>query len=185
MPTGIVIGGADCVWDDVATARSLVNPDAWFVTNDMIPLWPERLDYVCTLHPEKLLEWLTARAKRKFPQPGEIWTHKALGPRGVYRHTITERTTNDWAGSSGLFACKVAIEDLGFDKVIVCGVPLVADQKHVVRGKAWNVASQFRGGWNRHKKILQLRVRSCSGWTKEFLGSPDVAWLTSQPPAYA
>lgn len=175
MPRAIVIGGADCVWDDVKAARAMFEPDAYFVTNDMIALWPERLDYVCSLHPEKIAEWLAQRAKKKYPPPGEIWCHKIAGPRGVM-HKGVDHATTDWAGSSGLFGAKVALEQ-GFNKVVVCGVPLVAEHNHIQRKRHWSAAHAFRSGWKRNHKNLKDAVRSMSGWTKEFLGAPTPEWL--------
>lgn len=176
MPTAIVIGGADCVWEDVKRARELFEPDAFIVTNDMIPQWPERCDYVASLHPEKVADWLQKRAKNGHPPPGEVWCHKVAGPRGLV-HKCVQRTTTDWAGSSGLFGAKVGLEE-GF-KVVVCGVPLVADGNHIVRKRSWSAAHAFRSGWQRNIKHLKERVRSMSGWTKEFLGAPTPEWLAT------
>lgn len=177
MPTAIVIGGAECVWDDIKRARELFEPDAFFVTNDMVPLWPERLDYLCSLHPEKIAEWLAQRHKRGFAPPGEVWCHKTGGPRGLV-HKGVDHTTPDWAGSSGLFATKVALEQ-GFEKVVVCGVPLLSEGMHIARRRYWGAANAFRSGWKRNHGNLQKRVRSMSGWTKDFLGAPTPEWLAS------
>lgn len=177
MPTAIVIGGASCVWEDVEKARRLFEPDAFLVTNDMTVLWPERIDYMCSLHPEKILEWLNHRNKHGFAPPGEVWSHKQGGPRGVL-HRGVDRTTPDWAGSSGLFACKVAIEQ-DFKKIVVCGVPILANSLHIVRNKHWSAAVAFQSGWKRNKHFLKDKVRSMSGWTKEFLGEPTPEWFAS------
>lgn len=155
----------------------MFEPDAFFVTNDMIPLWSERLDYVCSLHPEKMLDWLSQRAKRGFRPPGEVWCHKNAGPRGLI-HKGVDHVTEDWAGSSGLFAAKVAIEQ-GFQRVVVCGVPLVAEGNHIARKRHWSAAHAFRSGWKRNEKKLRDYVRSMSGWTQQFLGAPTPEWLAT------
>lgn len=165
------------MWDDIKAARELFEPDAFFVTNDMIPLWPERIDYVCSLHPEKVADWLSERHKKGLPSPGEIWCHKIAGPRGLV-HKGVDHTTNDWAGSSGLFAAKVALEQ-GFGKIVTCGVPLDSERTHIARKRIWSAAHAFRSGWKRNHDKLRDKVRSMSGWTKEFLGAPSPEWLAT------
>lgn len=178
MPSAIVIGGADCVWDDVKAARALFEPDAFAVINDMIPLWPDRIDYVCSLHPEKVAEWLNQRHKKGLDFHGEVWCHKIAGPRGIV-HKGVDHHTEDWAGSSGLFAAKVLLEQ-GFDKIVLCGVPLVSESMHIVRKRHWSAAHAFRSGWQRNRKSIAHKVRSVSGWTKEFLGAPTPEWLANR-----
>lgn len=177
MPSAIVIGGADCVWDDVKAARALFEPDAFFVTNDMVPLWPERIDYLCSLHPEKIADWLSQRKNLGLKFDGEVWCHKNSGARGLM-HKGVQKVSGDWAGSSGLFAAKIAIE-CGFGKIVICGVPLIAEGNHIVRKRQWAAAHAFRSGWKRNHKNICTKVRSMSGWTKEFLGAPTPEWLAT------
>lgn len=175
MLRGLVIGGADCVWDDIKAAQALFEPDAYFVINDMIPLWSGPCDYVCTLHSETVSEWLRARRHNGYCDPGEVWSHKLSGnAKGLVNHI-----TPDWAGSSGLFACKVALQEK-FERIVVCGVPLVNTQNHIKRHRIWNPASAFRNGWKNRKKQLTPYVKSMSGFTKELLGAPTADWLGSR-----
>lgn len=170
MPLALVVGGASCVWQDVEAAMRLATPDAFFVINDMIPRWPHRLDYVTTLHPDKLDGWLTARKKAGHPAPGQVWAH---------RHAkLVDKVTNDWAGSSGLFAVKLALE-LKFSGVILAGVPMTPEENHFVRQVKWSSARTFRNGWQKHLTDIKHKVRSMSGWTKSILGEPTPEWLVS------
>ncbi len=165
-----MIGGADCVWEDIKQARTLFEPDAYFVINDMVPLWSGPCDYVCSLHSEKVAEWLRSRTRNGYPGIGEVWCHKKVGNAPV------DRLIPDWAGSSGLFACKVALQEK-FDRIVVCGVPLDAAQNHIDRKRPWHAANAFRGGWKTRKKLIAPYVRSMSGWTKDLLGGPTADWL--------
>jgi hypothetical protein len=177
MPSAIVIGGADCVWDDVKAARALFEPDAFAVLNDMVPCWSERIDYLCSLHPEKVADWLNHRAKNGYQFRGEVWCHKNAGPRGLV-HKGVDRTTDDWAGSSSLFAAKVLIEER-FDKIVLCGCPLVSEAGHIARKRHWMAAHAFRSGWKRNHSKIADKVRSMGGWTREFLGAPTPEWLAT------
>ncbi len=173
---GLVIGGADCVWADITAATALFEPDAYFVINDMITLWPGPCDYACSLHAEKIPEWIRRRAHNGYPAIGEVWCHKLASGRGRQQGSGVDRLTPDWAGSSGLFACKVAIQEK-FDRIVVCGVPLDAAQNHIDRHRPWNAANAFRGGWKTRKKLIAPYVRSMSGFTKDLLGGPTADWL--------
>jgi hypothetical protein len=175
MPSAIVVGGADCVWDDVKAAQALFTPDAYAVINDMIPQWSGRIDYICSLHPEKIAEWLLQRSKKGLTFAGEVWCHKIAGPRGMM-HKGVDHQSGDWQGSSGLFAPKVLLEN-GFNKIVLCGVPMTAEGGHIVRKRQWPVAMAFRRGWKLHEKFIKGKVKSMSGWTEQFLGAPTPEWL--------
>lgn len=167
MPTALVIGGAECAWDDAYRALELFKPDAFAVVNDMLGRWPLRIDYGCTLHPDKLGEFLRGR---RGPLPYQIWSHRA--------HKNAQRRTTDWAGSSGLFAVKVLREE-NFDAIVVAGVPMVDKAGHIVRKETWPNANMFRGGWKKRFGEIEPYVRSMSGWTMELLGPPTPEWLSA------
>ncbi len=169
MPSALVIGGASCVLEDAEKALRLFEPDAFFVINDMIPLWERRCDYALTLHPEKMPAWINRRRINGHPEPGEIWSHRRAT-------SVIQRATEDWAGSSGLFAVKLAMEQ-GFEKIVLAGVPMSADANHVVRGEPWTSAVQFRNAWNKRYQEIKPFARSMSGWTRQLLGQPTTEWL--------
>jgi hypothetical protein len=180
MLKALVIGGSKSVFEEARAARELFEPDAFFLINDMIPKWPERADYFCSLHPEKMLNWITARQRAGLPMGGEVWCHKKTGPRPGHNYAGVEKATEDWAGSSGLFACKVALEE-GFTKIVLAGVPMESNARHVVRDRPFTAAQAFRNGWNARLKHIAPYVRSMSGWTQELLGAPTPIWLASPP----
>jgi hypothetical protein len=171
----VVIGGAEDVFDEWRQAKelceeALVDP-VTFVTNDSISLFPDRIDHAVTLHPDKYdREWRDARAARGLDPPGIVWAHR--------RHKVANRDTPDWGGSSGLFAIKVALE-VGFDKIILCGVPMTLEAGHVVRKAPWRACDQFRRAWGRHQRELTNHICSFSGWTRTTFGPPSVGFLTN------
>jgi hypothetical protein len=171
----VVIGGAENVFDEWRQAKelceeALVDP-VTFVTNDSIPLFPDHIDHAVTLHPDKYeREWRDARTARGLDPPGIVWAHR--------RHKVANRDTPDWGGSSGLFAIKVALE-IGFDKIILCGVPMTLEAGHVVRKAPWRACDQFRRAWGRHQRELTNHIRSFSGWTRTTFGPPSVGFLTN------
>lgn len=169
----LVVGGADCVLADLDLARDLLGGAraTAFVTNDMLADYPEACVGV-TLHPDKLTGWLDRRRAAGFPAPSAIWAHRRSDP-------MVTNVTNDWAGSVSLFAVKIAL-DLGFDRVVVCGAPLTPT-RHYARGKPWTPALGYRPAWKARLAQIGPFTRSCSGWTRDLLGAPSVAWLTGGP----
>jgi hypothetical protein len=127
-----------------------------------------------------MFNWIEARHKAGLPMGAEVWCHKKLGPRPGYFYEGVDKTTDDWAGSSGLFAAKVALEE-GFVKIILAGVPLTSDGRHVVRDRPFTAAQAFRQGWQTRFKRIAPYLRSMSGWTQELLGAPTPEWLASPP----
>ena len=117
-----------------------------------------------SLHPTALADWLKRREGPAIRLAVVSSAHRS-GPN-VTNHV------EDWAGSSGLFACKIA-RQLGFERIILCGVPMDPSAKHVVRAQPWPAGVTFRrASWERHKEEIKPFVRSMSGWTAEQFGRP-------------
>jgi hypothetical protein len=82
------------------------------------------------------------------------------------------------SGSSALFAVEIALR-LGYKRLILCGVPLEGtttlqengEEERLRKGQPF--VETFRPAWIRNFELLSPRVRSMSGWTREFLGGPD------------
>lgn len=168
----IVVGGATNVFDDIARTRDLLNGHKaeWFVVNDMIPMF-EGECIVATLHPTRIKAWIDERAKKGHPKPKAVWCN--------IRDDRTKLITNiieDWRGSSGMYAARVALH-LGYDRIILCGVPMDPKMGNVRGTQKWDGQGQFVGGWIDHHNDLAPYVRSWSGWTKQRLGAPDGAFL--------
>jgi hypothetical protein len=164
----IVLGGANTVWDDAEAALNMFTPDLTIAVNDIGTRWAGHIDHWVTLHPEKMAGWIRARNARGFPGGFVTWSHKG---------GHLDRRSADWAGSSGLFAVKIALE-LGCTHVVACGVPMEPDKGHFFDKSTWNDAHQFRRGWERRREEIAPFVRSMSGWTKGLLGEPSPQWLS-------
>ena len=177
MPIAVVVlGGASCVWTDYDAACHLLDgagvQHVPFVINDMLAVFPREATGV-TLHPDKLAAWLKVREQKGLPKLEAIWAHRPFA--GV------TNSLDDWGGSSGLFACHIALYR-GFTKIILCGVPMTVDGMHFVRQQRWNACSAFRRAWEqRHAQIAPF-VRSMSGWTAERLGQPTIEFLKGDDP---
>lgn len=170
MSTALILGGAECVWADAAAALQLFTPDAFICINDMIPRWPGRIDYVATLHPEKLDGWIRARSKLRRNLNFSVFAHKFVGP--LVHHKLQASK-----GSSGLFAVDVAMHER-FDGIVLCGVPMNTD-KHFLRDKPWTGYMGYRDHWLMKLDLIRPRTRSMSGWTRKRLGPPTIEWLAA------
>jgi hypothetical protein len=167
LTNALVIGGAACVWDDL---EALGEWDAVvFACNDAASVYPGRVDHFCTLHPEKLERWRRTRQDKGYNVDFEAHTHKRRALCGdVTLHT-------EWGGSSGLFCVTVAL-NLGFTRIVLCGVPMDA-RKHFDRSKDWVDAYHYQRHWLKRRDEFAPFTRSMSGWSRELLGPPDDEWL--------
>lgn len=152
MKIALVLGGAACVFADFLWANSLGVSYRLVGVNDIRDDFPD-LDIWVTLHPEKFPDAFAPSVD--FP---ELWE-----PGGS-------------SGSSGLFAVRCAIERLGADRVILCGVPMDT-QPHFYGGDPWLAADGFWPAWIVAMPYIKNRVRSMSGRTRDLLGAPTAEWL--------
>ncbi len=178
-PIAVVVGGGARVWDDVIAAREFCQrhdlEPVWFATNDMIQHFPDSIVAV-TLHPDRAATWLMNRAAACRPMPDNVWSHYW----SAQHLQVTDRL-KDWGGSSGMFGYIVA-RHLGFERVLLCGVPMTSDP-HFVRNAPWIAVRAFTKAWDARKTEMMPYVRSLSGgWTEQLFGAPDAEWLTSMPP---
>lgn len=182
--TALVVGGARCVWTDLDAALSLGKYDAVLCVNDVGTVYEDRIDFWCTLHPEKFKQWQSLRAKNGFNTDYIAVCHELNPELGLrdnlpridksidYRYPGT-----DGSGSSGLFAVKVA-QDHGFNRIVLAGVPMKAGEAHFFDPKGWHEVDQFLVTWNAVLPVIRNSVRSMSGWTRQLLGAPTSLWLS-------
>lgn len=182
MKTALVLGGAGNLWTDIEAALCLGEFHGVVACNDAGAAWPGELDAFVTLHAEKAPLWAERRVAAGHPFPKAILGHEGLGRKPPLCMT----GTTPWkfpgqtsTGSSGLFALKVALIDLAFDKAVLCGVPMDAAPGHFFDTAAWRGAMSHRRGWHEALPTIKHRARSMSGWTREILGAPDEEWLGS------
>lgn len=172
MSVAFVLGGANTLQDDLAAARELVTPDTIIACNDAGVDYEGELPHFCTLHTEKLINWMKIRESKGLPPPHNYWTSNTkFLPSG-----FNFRRVKSWDGSSGLLCISVAIE-LGFTHIILCGVPLEKKAAHYHDSNDWRDAPKYRAAWVKYLPHMKHSVRSMSGWTQKLLGAPSVEWL--------
>lgn len=179
MTVALVLGGASCVWDDVQAAMDLGEFDAVVACNDVGAAWPGHIDAWVSLHADKFKFWAARRDKAGFAPASDIFAHAGQGTRlqRVTRTTGFRFPGQESTGSSGLFALKVALADLGHDKAVLCGIPLSPERAHFFDERTWNAANAYKQGWKEALPQIANRARSMSGWTSDLLGRPDEGWM--------
>jgi hypothetical protein len=173
----LILGGGNDVFAEYVEALKLCatagTPWKVFACNDMLEAFPGTIDNGVTLHPEKLIGWLSRREAAGKARPVVMWAHRHFAN--------VDQWSRDWSGSVGLFAVKIAREER-FRKIICCGVPMNPDAQHFKRKKTWTSANAFRRGWLANARAIRPFVRSMSGWTRDTFGPPTVEWLLSDIP---
>lgn len=182
----LIIGGAECVWDDLRRVEEMVGGD-WpgivIAVNDVGIHYPGRIDHWATLHAEKLDGWQRDRIHRGHGRTWTTWSRPKSTRRGV------DRIVTGWTrGASGMLAVGVALDELGCDRVVLAGIPMDA-QPHFrestvhVAGRPWHAGGSHWNAWKKDEMAERLggRVRSMSGKTRELLGAPDIEWLGLVP----
>ena len=173
----MVLGSGECLWDDVEAFRALhTKPGIIVACNDAVAHWPDRLTAACSLHPDKIAGWLRARERAGFAEPDWAFADCASGAGFGYDETPYRFAGQTASGSSGLFALKVALEDLGATRAVLCGVPMDT-RAHFHVGGPWGGARRHQIGWRQALPAIAGRARSMSGWTRDMLGGPTQSWM--------
>lgn len=191
MRTALVLGSGNTLHGDLERARAAVRFDAVVACNEAGTVWPGELMAWVTLHPRYLgtgPRWRKARAVKGYPEARAHYGHpEAFKGSLAQCDGLTPdliATPYDFAGeksgSSGLFAAKVALVDLGFDRVVLCGMPM-DPAPHFTGRNSWvpkdtdgrTSAHGFRNSWLAVPQEYRDRMRSLSGWTRILLGPPE------------
>lgn len=180
----LIVGGAACVWDDVAQAREFGPYDQIIVLNHMIRYWVGRIDIFATLHPELLWVWSAERNARGMEKPKLVAAHTnnaSVGRPNAYPVDIY--TDYRWSGMSGsgtssLFGVKVAIERWPESRIVLCGCPMDAQAGSFTGAGRWSDPASYREAWKIALPRIEGQVRSVSGWTADLLGKPTKEWVS-------
>jgi len=158
----IIIGSAPCFGADLLKILNKVwGWDYMAIGLDAIDKHPGRIEYMATYHPLDIKEALSRRAKAGGNTDYKVISHQpGENIDIVYPYKAP-------SGSSALFGALAGIK-LGYDKIILCGCPMDGAYE------------QFRQGWQAHLDEYVGKVRSMSGWTKNFLGEPAGEWLAEE-----
>lgn len=175
MTWSLVLGGAKCVFDDLQRALDMFGePDVIIGVKDIWIEYP-RIDHVATFHLDRIPRELEKRRKLGYKDPQCIWTFKGVP---LIRIPIPIKTINTRGGSSG-FLGALAGRELT-DKVVLAGIPLDPTMPHYHdrrRKQPFKDATRYLPTWEKALPLLQGRVKSMSGNTKQLLGEPTKEWL--------
>lgn len=182
MRTALVLGCANCLWDDYAAALKLFTPDTIYCVKLAGVHWRGGRFIWVGLHPEFMDDYEAQRAHNGLhkdyeivaPLKGEVGMH---GEKGKITRRVSYRYPDmNASSSSGGYGAKVALDD-GHDRVVLAGVPMTVETGHFARGKPWVGRGSFMIGFEKSIPYWAGRVRSMSGWSKEILGEPTPEWL--------
>lgn len=157
--TCLVVGTAGCVWDDIAAAGPT---DAVLAVSRMGVDFPGRLD--------GWVKWGLADDLDAWGAPPERLEICLIGYECEH---LTE-------GDVSLHATHYAVL-AGVPRIILAGVPLLAEVGHYYPRSTPKLGlDHSRYGWAKyaagHPEVC-ARIRSCSGWTRDFFGAPSAEWL--------
>lgn len=182
----VICADAACVWDDLerlgckrpagnATRGSVTGPYDFMTVNKLVEVFPGNIEHAYSNEPTLLMKFIDARRqeyRKEFSGPNN--THACM--KGAKWHwPFGGHATSGWG------AALVGVA-LGYDKVILCGMPL-EDGPHngeppwrrctFTREAASTVDGQINSHWKKARDLaFKGKVKSMSGRTKEWLGSP-------------
>lgn len=152
----LVVGSAQCVWDDLRALGGL-EINAIIAVNRMAKDYPLKPTYSASVHPEKAMELRRNGVLHVSTKPAE-------GVDVIYDQ-------RPWrSGTSGLYAAGLALFT-GGHKVFLAGIP-IDDSPHYYAAPNLDDLAAYRAPWQQLLPTLKGRVFSLSGWTRELLGSP-------------
>ncbi len=185
MKTALVVGCSESIWRDCEAALKLFTPSAVYCAKMAGIYWPEKYKCLVSLHPEWLEDYRAQRIKLGYPDGYET-VGPLQGEVGMHaKHKVDRRVSYRFPGinasaSSGIYAAKVAMED-GYERIVLAGIPMQAEQNHFIRGKEWKQCPSFMGGLYAAVPFLQGKVKSVSGLTQTLLGNPTPTWIAGEP----
>ena len=158
----IIIGSAPCFGDDLLKVLNKVwGWDYMAIGLDAIDKHLGHIGFMATYHPDDIKPAFSKREHVNGNTDYQVISHvEKEGVDIVYPYKAP-------SGSSALLGVLAGIK-LGYDKIILCGCPMDGAYE------------QFRQGWQAHLDEYVGKVRSMSGWTKNFLGEPTGEWLAEE-----
>jgi hypothetical protein len=178
--TGLILGRAFSVWDEIKAAKKLHNFDVIIAVNRMGRDYKKPFQHWVSYHPDFFTQW---RHERREPLPEGLmyWTGIVKSQRlgDPARLKIPLQFCKFSGGSSGMLAVKVAIDGLGLERVVLAGIPMENSPRYDDPSK-WREAEAYWHCWLAEKDWMAGRVRSMGGRTRTFLGAPDAAWLAGE-----
>lgn len=177
LKIALVIGGGKDAWAEVEQAKLLASgkPLTIIACNHAARDYQGFVHHSVTMHPD-LRErfWIPQRRAAGLPDAGQLWH-----PR--HRGAVANSTPIESQGGSSGMLCVTVARHLGFNRIMLAGVPMTKLDGHYDDPKPWTEARQYHNVWNRLAPALQGTVKSFSGFTRELLGAPSEEWLNADP----
>lgn len=169
----IITGSAHCTLQDIGDAIpegpiGVHAYDFMAIGLDAVDIYNWPIQYMATFHPAEIPQIRKRREAVGGNLDYKVISHEQLDAVDIF--------IRDWwqpSGSSTLLGVQAAIQRLGYEKIILCGCPLTGKNKE--NGDYEN----FRKGWQANLDKIVGKVKSMSGWTREFLGAPTPEWRES------
>lgn len=177
----IVMGSAGRALEEFEAARAFLaanslEPHAVCV-NSAMKLCPMKPVAFCTIHSGNIPHFINSESDF---DGVKLYTRR--GTHGFASYVVKAK----WLGTSGLYGVQIALEQLGFDGVILAGCPIDAAAgslcEHSLMTDADRV-ERYRPEWLLALPTIGARTRSMSGWTRDLLGEPTTDWLKALNPA--
>ncbi len=167
----LITGAAANVLDDMNALMSerIIECDYMAIGLDAVDKYPQNIKYMATYHPVEIPEIKARRESIGGNTDYIIISHEQMPGVSI----IEPLLPGERSGSSALLGVHAAIK-LGYNRIVLCGCPMTG--KNSTQG----AYETFQIGWENKKKALANRVRSMSGWTREFLGAPTEEWLSGE-----
>jgi len=161
-PAALVLGGADCLWEDVEALESLLGrpwPGIVIAANDAGYVWPRFLDHWVSMHVEKFtgvaqppdfIPWERRRAENPDIPPEYRGGYLKWGRRAP---RLVDRIVEEWDGGSSGMLCLPVARELGCSGAVLCGMPMTPTQHFHDEGQGgagpWFVADRYWKRWLR------------------------------------
>ena len=176
----IVLGAhQDCKKDLEEAQKVFSECDYMAIGLDSMLMYEGDIQYMATFHPCDINDCKKKRKEKGLNTDFKGISHikeevkvNCKGGKIEYEVDIIEpykACREHTSGSSALLGVKVALK-VGYDKIILCGCPLIG-----ISGTNYNY-KDFQSGWIAAKDLVMGKVKSMSGWTKDYLGYPTKEW---------
>lgn len=175
----IICGSGRCLWDDVKAARAAW-PDADVMAIKQAGIYlPFKYQHWAGAHGERFQWMIPLRREGYYFHGFDAEQRRGVKPQklGVMTHSEKSWPLVDcvWpskmTGTSALFGTRVGL-GLGYDEILLCGVPL--DRTGRFYDAPWDAGVDLNvvdmREWEAFLPVMQGRVKSMSGRTRELLG---------------
>lgn len=168
----LIMGFAACLFDDLAAIGPL---DCDVMAVNRAGLVAGAIDHWVSLHAAQLVAFALQRDAADMARGYRTW---APEPCIGIDHVTTDV---ERFGTSGLYAVRIALHKLRYDRIILAGIPLDDAQPYVGGAPIPYPLIGHRTAWRRACAEMGDRVRSMSGYTRSLLGAPTESWLRATP----